>query len=618
MSNDDGSTGAKEIESSRSQQLLRQSHEDSKGETNWNSTPADCLVVDTGSCSEETNDSSQCVPYVAPDMSGSYSYPCVPQSALVDPLWQPYTPIFYQEGSAVGRSVFQPYYDASANACSPLLLSQPENFVIYDPTVPPPYGGAGAPFVLDYSSSQIGDFSVDQQISGQEFYFLPGENPQLPLGDGSSYAICDTQQQYLNGDDGVSAASTNAVPEDHESNEKVNNDSGFLEESIQSEVGVSGPGEGESDVTNDCGSNAAAENDPSAYCEKGWDAGESLQIVTSTSSVNDYMPDDSAAGVAEAMFPTLPTPDQSLLPVPVFKIPMSCFVVSTPENCTGYLYPGMIPVQEVTLPQSALTPMNSAAPIYPPVSIDYEIGMPRVSCIGTVGLRLRHFQEIEITIDRAIKLYNQQTGITIVLDRTGTQTAVVHPIARLKQSGSRVELVATGPHQINKYAKIWWRGVSFTSSVCALVYLVDEAGTRTAVESFSDLEREEFLENIFRKDARIGPEVIPEMTKILQRCQYRIGQSGCQIWNINGIRILQTRYGVIRVSRDYPKRVLRTSPMESTATITTPSIHATMSPQHVYVKMGDRRIHTDNVSSFIVRNGSHSAGFDEKNRLKVF
>jgi len=34
---------------------------------------------------------------------------------------------------------------------------------------------------------------------------------------------------------------------------------------------------------------------------------------------------------------------------------------------------------------------------------------------------------------------------------------------------------------------MWYKGVSFTSEQCALVYLVDTAGTRTTTDSFSDM-----------------------------------------------------------------------------------------------------------------------------------
>lgn len=43
---------------------------------------------------------------------------------------------------------------------------------------------------------------------------------------------------------------------------------------------------------------------------------------------------------------------------------------------------------------------------------------------------------------------------------------------------------------------MWYKGVSFTSDQCALVYLVDSAGTRTTTDSFSDL-TQDFSMNVF-------------------------------------------------------------------------------------------------------------------------
>ena len=40
-----------------------------------------------------------------------------------------------------------------------------------------------------------------------------------------------------------------------------------------------------------------------------------------------------------------------------------------------------------------------------------------------------------------------------------------------------------------RYAKMWYKGVSFTSEQCTLVYLVDAAGTRSTTDTFSDLNR---------------------------------------------------------------------------------------------------------------------------------
>lgn len=42
----------------------------------------------------------------------------------------------------------------------------------------------------------------------------------------------------------------------------------------------------------------------------------------------------------------------------------------------------------------------------------------------------------------------------------------------------------------SRYAKMWYKGVSFTSENCALIYLVDTAGTRTTTDSFTDMTKD--------------------------------------------------------------------------------------------------------------------------------
>lgn len=45
---------------------------------------------------------------------------------------------------------------------------------------------------------------------------------------------------------------------------------------------------------------------------------------------------------------------------------------------------------------------------------------------------------------------------------------------------------------------MWYKGVSFTSDQCALVYLVDAVGTRTVTDSFSDMSQD-FSLGVFYK-----------------------------------------------------------------------------------------------------------------------
>lgn len=92
---------------------------------------------------------------------------------------------------------------------------------------------------------------------------------------------------------------------------------------------------------------------------------------------------------------------------------------------------------------------------------------------------------------------------------------------------------------------MFYKGVSFTSDTSALVYLVDQAGTRTTSDTFSDLGGD-FSIPVFLYNAHYGPNMIHECTKILRQAQYWITEDGTENWVVNGIRVSQTADGLVR------------------------------------------------------------------------
>uniref|UniRef100_A0A1B6MG25 Uncharacterized protein n=1 Tax=Graphocephala atropunctata TaxID=36148 RepID=A0A1B6MG25_9HEMI len=210
-------------------------------------------------------------------------------------------------------------------------------------------------------------------------------------------------------------------------------------------------------------------------------------------------------------------------------------------------------------------------------------------------------------------------SMVMSLSASGASSALLHPNGRIYQYGSRVEIQAHDVHGNNKYAKMWYKGVSFTSEKCALVYLVDSAGTRTTTDSFSDMSQD-FSLSVFYNESRHGVGFQQEAMHLLQNAQYFMDEKKVQNWIINNVRISQTPDGLLRIARNSNKYQLRTSPSNGSATITTPFVHTTASlgqTSHLFVRRGERRMHYDG-SSFIVRNAGHSAGFDDKNMLKVY
>lgn len=92
---------------------------------------------------------------------------------------------------------------------------------------------------------------------------------------------------------------------------------------------------------------------------------------------------------------------------------------------------------------------------------------------------------------------------------------------------------------------MWYKGVSFTSEQCALVYLVDTAGTRTTTDNFSDMSQDVSL-SVFYNDSRHGPAYVSEAVSLLESGQYWVTDDGVENWLINGVRVSQTPDGLVR------------------------------------------------------------------------
>ncbi|KAK9874376.1 hypothetical protein WA026_002723 [Henosepilachna vigintioctopunctata] len=261
------------------------------------------------------------------------------------------------------------------------------------------------------------------------------------------------------------------------------------------------------------------------------------------------------------------------------------------------------------------------------------IGGTTVTPHGVISLRLHNRIRVDISLDRAIRIVNMKSGIILALNSSGSTSALIHPNGRVYQYGSRVEILAIESQGNNKYAKMWYKGVSFTSDQCALVYLVDSAGTRTTTDTFSDLSSDFTLGvfyntfppgdspyNLDMPGIPHGTHLVDEAVSILQAANFWVTEDGTDNWILNSVRISQTSDGLVRVGRNSNKFSLRTSPTNGSASVSSPYMHCTGSlglTRHLFVRRGERRMHYDG-ATFIVRNAGHSAGFDEKQQLKVY
>ncbi|XP_050311542.1 uncharacterized protein LOC126747090 [Anthonomus grandis grandis] len=259
----------------------------------------------------------------------------------------------------------------------------------------------------------------------------------------------------------------------------------------------------------------------------------------------------------------------------------------------------------------------------------YQVSGTVISPHGVITLHLNEQIRVDISLDRAVRVTNAKNGIVLVLSSSGSYSGLIHPNGRVYQDGSRVEIMAIDSQGNDKFAKMWFKGVSFSSMQSALVYLVDSAGTRTTTDSFDDLSQIDFTLDIFKKDSQyLGQKPCPTTTTqlvheavgFLQTTTYWYTDDCTQNWIINNVRISQTADGLVRVGRNSNKFSLRTSPTNGSASISSPYIHCTGSmgqTRHLFVRRGERRMHYDG-TTFIVRNAGHSAGFNEKHELKVY
>ena len=109
---------------------------------------------------------------------------------------------------------------------------------------------------------------------------------------------------------------------------------------------------------------------------------------------------------------------------------------------------------------------------------------------GYVSFKLNHGITVNIGPNYAIQIINEKMSSKLALSGCATQMALVHPQGRILQYNARIEVQCPGLQwSANGYksAKIWPRGISFTSTKSAITYLVDEAGTRSTSDYFFNL-----------------------------------------------------------------------------------------------------------------------------------
>lgn len=119
---------------------------------------------------------------------------------------------------------------------------------------------------------------------------------------------------------------------------------------------------------------------------------------------------------------------------------------------------------------------------------------------------------------------------------------------------------------------MWYKGVSFSSDQCALVYLVDSAGTRTTTDVFTDLTGDITLDVFYKYGCFLqvlliylivfcsrsnpntldlsclapGTHLINQAVQHLEQATHWTTEDRTDNWLLNGVRISQTVDGLVR------------------------------------------------------------------------
>ena len=138
---------------------------------------------------------------------------------------------------------------------------------------------------------------------------------------------------------------------------------------------------------------------------------------------------------------------------------------------------------------------------------------------GFISLRLSHGVVLDIANDLSVRLENPGQQSSVAMSGDSRHVAVIHPRARALLYQPRAEVQLEDRLSL-KNAKFYSKGISFTASNLALVYLLDEAGARTTSDTFHDLLGTNIVEVLFRERCASQTNSVSGSCHQLDRMQY--------------------------------------------------------------------------------------------------
>uniref|UniRef100_A0A182P9Y4 Uncharacterized protein n=1 Tax=Anopheles epiroticus TaxID=199890 RepID=A0A182P9Y4_9DIPT len=161
---------------------------------------------------------------------------------------------------------------------------------------------------------------------------------------------------------------------------------------------------------------------------------------------------------------------------------------------------------------------------------------------GVIQLRLRDSITVDMTVEGSVKVFNGNHNIAIAVSSDTMATAMHHPNGIVFQNGARVDIAAVDARRKYPYirfAKMWQKGISLTSARCALIYLVDAAGTRTTSDMISMDMEADYVNQVFFNGVVPAAHNYVDQWQVIRNSSYQLGQEGSLLFQVNGFRITQ-------------------------------------------------------------------------------
>lgn len=94
---------------------------------------------------------------------------------------------------------------------------------------------------------------------------------------------------------------------------------------------------------------------------------------------------------------------------------------------------------------------------------------------------------------------------------------------------------------------MWEKGISLTAEGCALIYLVDTAGTRTTSDAVNKDRLGDYCWGVFVGNCRIGAQYYHEADVASKSYHFFTQDDGTTVFDILGYRVSQTQDGMVRL-----------------------------------------------------------------------